>query len=345
METGAVTVERIELDEAKQLAQWDSWVQAHPDGTCFFRSAWIEGIAHDLRQPVELLLVFEGEKLMGGTAVAPFGRLGFWGVRRPFATPYNYPILAAGISVDVRRRLLDALRRHLRMHYGMVQWTHSPFSPEPGRDEILACDHCRPKLTSLLDITDRPVLWRGFQSELRNRIRRASNHGVLVTEARDALNFAKLYTTMFSSIGKTVPFSHFQMAAFCNRLHEANQAKLFEARDAIGRLHVAALITLDPQRAYYTFSASDPGLRASGANSLLLWEIFERLGREGVASFDVVGLNLPSITRFKRRFRGIELPYNETTWFATRWQRWAWAWYGKVRGLPTAVPAEKSVRL
>ena len=142
---------------------------------------------------------------------------------------------------------------------------------------------------------------------------------------------------MFSGIGKTVPFSERQMTAFCRRLLNARLGWLFEARDAAGRLHVAAFITLDPCRAYYTLSASDPQLRASGANCLLLWEIFERLGQEGVETFDMLGLNLPSITRFKRRCRGTEFPYYETTWFSSWWRRYARACYGKARDLHAGI--------
>lgn len=87
----------------------------------------------------------------------------------------------------------------------------------------------------------------------------------------------------------------------------STRATLF-ASDETDRVHAVAYVVWDERGAYYLLGGGDPGLRTSGASSLLVWEsIMRALGATDV--FDFEGSMLKPVERFFRGFGSRQTPY------------------------------------
>lgn len=316
--SGRLQIRAIDLNDGPSMETWDHCVQQSSQGFCFAQGGWLLAQRIHLNQKIQALGVFEGERLIGGLPLVEFGRWGIRGARRPWATPYNHPFFLNSLSDTTIQDARATLQHFLPARYHFVSIASSYLTSE--RPLQSAPYHIRTKATILLDTSNLKDLWDRFQSELRNRIRKARKLGITVCEAGALDEFYDLYLNLFSAQGRRVPFTRDQFDGFCRAVKAGGLGNIFEARDPRGRLHVAALITWDAHTGYYTLSASHPELRKSGANGLLLWEVFERLSGQ-VNRFDMIGANLPSITRFKNRFRGETVTYFESSYFSKSWLR------------------------
>jgi hypothetical protein len=335
---GARAFREIDLKAPEAARAWDAFVDQSPQRMCFYRTAWIGGLNRHLGQNNVVIGAYKGEELIGGIALSQYGKLGVRGVRRPFATPYCNSIFHRSLDKEEVRGTTRELLRFLRSRYHIVSITHSFL---PVRQTGLSCaaddsaEHAgtiRKKWTLVLKLNDLEEVWKRFDSELRNRIRKAQKEGITVAQARATDDFYRLYEAMFRAQGKRVPFGQEQLWELCEELRSEEVGRVYEARDAEGRLHAAALITFDARMGFYTLSAAAPELRRSGANSLLLWGIFRDLSSP-IRSFDMVGANLRSITRFKERFGGELVEYPEHTYYSSVLVRLAERSYDKLRSI------------
>lgn len=309
----------VDLLDGESRGAWDQCVLQSPQGTCFDRAAWLNAQRLYLKQKIRAVGIYDQDALVGGMTLLEVQHWGIRGARRPWATPFNHLFLMDTLSPQRTRECVSVLMNKILTRYHLVSVTTSYLDPSTGLYESSA-HQTRTKATILLDISDSTTLWKRFQSELRNRIRKARKIGIVIREAESLEEFYTLYINLFAAKGRRVPYSKDQFCAFCQAIETSGEGRVFEARDAQGRLHVAALITWDTHAGYYTLSASHPELRKSGANSLLLWEICQRLSSR-IRRFDLVGANLPTITRFKSRFRGETVTYREYSFYGDTWLR------------------------
>lgn len=78
---------------------------------------------------------------------------------------------------------------------------------------------------------------------------------------------------------------------------------MFFAEDAQGRIHAAAFLIWNPDRAYYLMGGGDPELRNSGAGSLVMWEAISFASTVS-RQFDFEGSMIEPVERFFRAFGG-----------------------------------------
>ncbi|MEQ8819154.1 MAG: GNAT family N-acetyltransferase [Sumerlaeia bacterium] len=311
-------VQEWDLSEGARAIAWDEALGAIPGGdNPFLQSAWLGGLRGCLGQELRAFALRgrDDEGIRAAIAGTRFGRWGIHGLRRPFATPLCCPVAA---SPEDRDRLFKALQEH-------YLFLEMAFPPGEAVPETWAADGARlgQKATHLLDLGNAEELWNGFKGELRTNIRKALKLGIMVEpDGEDWPGFFRLYRGLFEErLGARLPFGEQRFAELCRAVVAGGAGRLYEARDRQGRLHVSALILIEPRRGHaaYALSASDPELRKSGANSCLLWRVFQDCERPG-AVFDFVGANLPNMARYKRNFRG-----REAMTYQLETARWPWA--------------------
>ena len=93
-----------------------------------------------------------------------------------------------------------------------------------------------------------------------------------------------------------------------NVCRERNQGDLWGGYDDQGRLHAAVFIVWQESSAWYLAGGGDPGLRESGAHSLILWECI-RYVSQFTDVFDFEGSMIPGVERFFREFGAIQTPF------------------------------------
>lgn len=151
------------------------------------------------------------------------------------------------------------------------------------------------------------VLWDGLRGNIRREIRKARTR----VEVRDDIEldrFHAVWAKTFSRQGLAPPASLAQL----DRLDAACAARgaraLLSAQDERGRIHAVAFVVWDPHAAYYLLGGADPGLRTSGASSLLMWESIMR-ARAVTDVFDFEGSMLQPVERFFRAFGSRQTPF------------------------------------
>ena len=151
------------------------------------------------------------------------------------------------------------------------------------------------------------ALWDGLRGNIRREIRKARKR----VEIRDDVGldrFHAVWAKTFARQGLRPPHSLAQL----DRLDAACAARgaraMLFAQDEADRVHAVAYVVWDEQAAYYLLGGGDPGLRTSGAGSMLMWEAIMR-ARRVTDVFDFEGSMLKPVERFFRAFGSRQAPY------------------------------------
>jgi hypothetical protein len=158
---------------------------------------------------------------------------------------------------------------------------------------------------------DLDQIWNGMGGSIRGHIRRAENLGLIVAPC-DSEKVASLCEKTFENQNKKLPFSAEYLARICDAAKSNGAGECFAAIDREGRFHAASFLAWDHKRAYHVAGGSDPELRSSGAESLLLWTMI-KFGAERCNVFDFAGSMLKPVERFQRNFGARLTPYNQVT--------------------------------
>jgi Acetyltransferase (GNAT) domain len=159
----------------------------------------------------------------------------------------------------------------------------------------------------LPDLSDPDRLWADVGGNVRGRVRRARNNVEIRTDVclDDVL---RINRKLFARQGLTPPFDD----ALAHRLDEACRKRgarqIVAAVDTGGRVQSALYLVRDATTTYLLFGGTDPELRSSGVNSLVVWEAI-RLASEQSRQFDFLGSMIESVERVNRSFGARQVPY------------------------------------
>lgn len=121
--------------------------------------------------------------------------------------------------------------------------------------------------------------------------------------AKDVID---LCTLAYDRHGRRLPVDATRLQELAGHLHEAGMANVYALHSTSEGTCEAGVVTLhDGYTAHYWIAGSRPG----PAMTVLLGHVLQRLSASGVALFDFVGANTPSIAEFKRRFGPQLTPY------------------------------------
>lgn len=170
-----------------------------------------------------------------------------------------------------------------------------------------------PKRTLLINLSKGETdVWNGFQTRARNMCRKAEKSGVTVRKIFPDRVWMNEYYAMLSVTferqgrGVSHPLSFFQ-----NLIKFATDGRLVcLAADLNGRNVASAIFLLDNHRMLYlSGTATDEGMK-SAANSLIQWEAMRNAILSGVSDYDMGGLGVASIDKFKLSFGGREIAHH-----------------------------------
>ena len=223
----------------------------------------------------------------------------------PFV-PYATPLLDAPLretDTHHRRSALDALLTLLATEFDQTSLVLHP-SLDDGRAFQWAGWQVEPAYTYRLDIHDQESATAGWSSTPKHTFRsKAEDYSV--REGADAIADAVAlveasHERQDHALG--VPLGAVQTLA--SRLVEAGLLRVFVARrEGVGE--AAVFVLSDGRTAHYWIAGSAPG----PAMTVLVGRLLDRLRDDGVAYFDFVGANVPTIAEFKRKFGSTLVPY------------------------------------
>ena len=164
----------------------------------------------------------------------------------------------------------------------------------------------------LNDLSSEDSVWAGMRSNARREIRKAERRYGLRTRDDVGLDaLLRLNDMTYARQGKRAPHGE-----VLRRLDEActsrNCGKALVAEDGRGRHHAGGYFVWDGSSAYYLVGGIDPGLRSSGAMSLVMWDAI-RFARTVTRNFDFEGSMIESVEHFFRSFGGEQLAYSHVS--------------------------------
>jgi hypothetical protein len=305
MSTSNCGVVTIAIDSLEERARWDAFVDASDGGTFYHGGAWLLALKNEMGQGIRVHAVVRGGEIDAGVVVREGLRFGVRVARKPWATAYNGVVTASGAALGS----VEVLREFLLRRYRHVRLVQSPWERRAG--DAFAGWSRGESTTGLLDVSDLDVAWRCFDRLARQRVRKAESLGVRVRETFCAEPFWDLYRMTYERQGlslKDLPREGVLNAL--GAVSASGALRTFVADTTSGEPAAALVVGYDAKRAYFVLAGSHPELRKTDAMTLLWWNAF-RLCGESRVEIDLVGMDEPTIARFKQSFspKRVEFDY------------------------------------
>lgn len=161
----------------------------------------------------------------------------------------------------------------------------------------------------LKEIRNREAIWQNMSPNIRRNITKAKEkYHITVKRGITTEEFLHIQAQTFERQQTTMHEDTEVLRKLIDTCRTRNQGDLWGGYDEAGRLHAAAFIVWQDSSAYYLAGGGDPGLRESGAHSLILWECIDYVS-QFTDLFDFEGSMLPGVERFFREFSAIQTPF------------------------------------
>jgi hypothetical protein len=225
-------------------------------------------------------------------------------------TEFSGPLFNDDLDRSDQRRVIESQHRLVLQSASYIEWGKKGEvnSKAPVLESLIYLgytNHSRPTiLVDLLPGEDK--VWDNFQGRARNMIRKSIKSGVLVRLVVPTENWIQSYYEMlkatFERQGRLVPhplsFYHEMIG-----LVAVKQAFCVVA-ESDDRMIAAAIFLIDQSRMLYlSGTANSEGMKLA-ANSLIQWHAIREAIRLRISAYDMGGLGVPSIDKFKKSFGG-----------------------------------------
>jgi len=161
-------------------------------------------------------------------------------------------------------------------------------------------------------------LYSQASSSRRQEIRYGIKNNINTEAKFDSKNFMEFYykTMKRQNINITKGVLD-EMDNIITIINKANMGKMFVSSTNNGLVGSMAFFLLDDKKAYLLFSANDPGMRKTQTGTMVLWDAFRFLSKEGIKEIDLEGINSPARGWFKLSFGGSIIPYYHLSYDGT----------------------------
>ncbi len=188
--------------------------------------------------------------------------------------------------------------------------------------------------TFRLDIhTDEQIMWKGMQGRGRNMVRKAEKNSVIVRtlegKPEDIALFYKMLEGTFAKSGVLPPHPKVFYDALVRHLMPEGML-LFLAAELKGKIIAMGLFPYNRHEIHYLSGTSLPEAGKVAANNLIQWEVIKFALRNGIKIYDLGGVGIPSIDRFKASFGATLAHYQRYIWMDA-WARIAYGVYLKTQ--------------
>lgn len=161
------------------------------------------------------------------------------------------------------------------------------------------------------DTSDMAKVRAEYSADVRNLMRKAQKT-VYVTETISEEEFYRVNSLTFERQGITIPYTFEQFSALYHACLEHHAGKLLAAADEEGRVHSVAMIVWDDNYVYFLLNGTDPELKMSQSNYLLIDACIEEASKLQKA-FDFEGSVIRQVNHAFREFGGMPMPYFRIT--------------------------------
>jgi hypothetical protein len=296
------------LDDAGARARWAALWAASPQRSPFSALAYGEALATALGVSAALHLVEAAGRDEAGALVLWRRRGPYRQVVLPPLTPYAAVLTRGPVeeaAVHARQSPFEALLGALEARYHVLR-----FPLHPAFTDVRAARWrgwaAQPFYTYRLVLDGPGAGTEGWSAPARRTYRKAAGAYRYAEHPAAAAAVAALCAAGYARHGRRPPLPEDRLTRLIDALRTAGLVRLCTVTpEGSDRIEGGLAVLHDGQEAAYWVAGSTPG----PAMTVLLAEALPRLRADGLAAFDFVGANTPSIAEFKRRLGPALVPY------------------------------------
>lgn len=298
----------IEILDSEKYEEWDSFVDASPQGDIFCYSWWLEAIT---KSRFSILAAIQNGRIVAGMPLAfdSDGMINEPPLTRTLGILYSdQPHLPVYKQRSNQRKWSSALLEKIKIDDFIQTCTHHTINDWlvyrwKGLKQTT-------RYTYLVENKNNSIedLWHKLNGGCRTAIKKAEKNGIKVRITDD---FSILYSLVELTYKRQR--SRFRIAlqdlkALDDAIKVHGKRVILVAYDSSGRIHSAIYVSYNKKSAYFLLSGSDPEFRALGGHTLVFWEAIRYLhDKSGYCNLG--GSDIQRIEKHLKDFGGILTPY------------------------------------
>lgn len=219
------------------------------------------------------------------------------------------PIIKTGNeNLSVKKKIIDALIEQL------PQYSTLKIALDSSVDYYLPFlwkgFKVVPRISYRLEnLSNMDEVYANFSKTVKKNIKSAQKK-VHIEQKSDVELLLTIMDKTFAAQGRKYPISKEKVRDIVCTCDARGNGKMFTAIDAEGNIHACSYFVYDENVCYYLIAGSDSEYRASGAQTLILWEAIQYAAQVS-SVFDFEGSMVEGIETFFRRFGGTPVIYYE----------------------------------
>ncbi len=316
-----------EILERDDYSLWDDFLGEYEvNGTVFHTTSYLLSLAGSLNAKLQIAVIRDGNNRI--IAGCPFFSREIFGViklsQMPYATPFLGPVIRPReTNIQSKKESYNSkLIKDLTEFFKARGYSYYMFVFHPSETDIREFLwnglESQVHFTYFTELKDGGIL-DVFESSIKRQIKKAEKEDPTLVETVNESTISDSFRLIISSLdrqGKSFMFDQGAFSALVRELVRLGLLKLYNIYS--GNIPVATtLVLFDRKTAYYWLAGSDPGMRQTGLNQILIYKILENLQKLGIERFDWFGANTPSIARYKSKFNPVLVPY-----FSVQYSDW-----------------------
>ena len=318
------------LERATNSNNWDTFVQNSENGTIFSYDAYLKALEcrfsqyfiykkNELRAALAVMENKDGSNAILDDLVIYNGLM--------FGSPTNSQNQAQQTSE--KYRITEFVAGELTNLYQLIELALHPTITDIrpflwlNYGETLPKYEANIRYTSYIGISDFQsdreletiLTYKSASTARRQEIRYGRRENVQTDEVLSIDQFIEFYVkTMLESGEKVSGGKLNKIRRVIEQLNQKKMGKMFAARTSSGKVGSMAFFVMDSRRSYYLFGSNDPEIRDKHTGTMVLWDAFYALRREGIKEVDMEGVNSPKRGWFKLSFGGDLRTYYEVNY-------------------------------
>ncbi|MBD3233131.1 MAG: GNAT family N-acetyltransferase [candidate division Zixibacteria bacterium] len=287
----------------ENYSDWDEFVLITRRENVFSLSGWVKPLSGLNNSEVCIIGISEGGSIIAGLAGVISGTYGIRIFEPPLLSPYNGIIIDPSVTeskdqIEAYKLLLDNIKplcdRLIIQFYPGI----SPVETKPAYG-LKSTE----RFTSFVDLSANGSLRSGFKADIKNKINKAERSGISVVEDFNPAELHRLLELVYNKAGLKSRWNEDPFYSALKAIQQEGWLQIwFSVKD--DRYVAGTAIVIRDDTAYSWLSATDPEYYKLGAGPKLISDTLQQLSNQAVKHFDFMGVNIPSVGRYKEAFGG-----------------------------------------
>ena len=287
-----------------------------PDTSAYHRLPWLDAVANgfDAKIRFSRSAGADGKTL----ALTPFmckKKGPFRLIGTPLSgmyTEFAGPLFRDGLMPETACLVMAALHRLVAKRSSYIEWGSKGEQAWGPMLSSLGYRNTK-RATLLIDLSrGESAVWSSLEGRARNMVRKAEKAGVVSRTVQPdeqwIVRYYEMLIVTFNRQGLAVPHP----LSFYRQMINLSNAGIARcvAAEVGGKMIAGSIFLVDDKRMLYLSGVANEQGMTLAATTLLQWHAIKEAIQLGVTEYDMGGLGVPSIDKFKRSFGGRDFAHS-----------------------------------